>query len=183
MDGRWIWLSFPLDVHGPRPPAIPAPSLKPLMTIAKDGAAVQTLRLASHTGTHLDAPLHVAENGLAVGDFQPDEFVFTRPVVVDLASPERAVVMPAQLEPHRARLRGADIALFRFGYGPLRRETRRGIAISARASGLKPDDGCGGGCRRFVPWVWMSPPPPASRTSTGRWPATPSCSREPAVGF
>lgn len=122
MGDQWIWLSFPLDIHGPRPPAIPAPSLKPLMTIAKDGAAVQTLRLASHTGTHLDAPRHVVENGLAVGDFRPDEFVFTRPVVVDLASPERAVVMPAQLEPHRARLRGADIVLFRFGYGPLRRE-------------------------------------------------------------
>jgi hypothetical protein len=79
MSGRWIWLSFPLNVEGPRPPAIPAPSLTPLMTIARDGAAVQTLCLASHTGTHLDAPRHVVEGGLSIGDFRPEEMVFSRP--------------------------------------------------------------------------------------------------------
>jgi arylformamidase len=122
MSGRWIWLSFPLDVEGPRPPAIPAPSLTPLMTIARDGAAVQTLCLASHTGTHLDAPRHVVEGGLSIGDFRPEEMVFSRPVVVDLPLSEGTVVMPIHLEPFEAVLREADLALFRFGYGRLRRE-------------------------------------------------------------
>jgi len=119
---RWIWLSFPLDVEGPRPPAIPAPSLAPLMTIGKDGAAVQTLTLASHTGTHLDAPRHVVEGGLSIGDFRPEEMVFSRPLVVDLALPEGAVVMPAHLDPFEAGLKEADLALFRFGFGRLRRD-------------------------------------------------------------
>jgi kynurenine formamidase len=39
------------------------------MTIARDGAAVQTLSLASHTGTHIDAPRHVTKDGLTIGDF------------------------------------------------------------------------------------------------------------------
>ena len=54
-----IYLSYPLDPADPRPPAIPAPELIPLYTIEKDGASVHTLKIASHTGTHVDTPAHV----------------------------------------------------------------------------------------------------------------------------
>jgi arylformamidase len=116
------WLSFPLDVNDPRPPAIPAPSLEPLYTIEKDGANVQTLRLASHTGTHLDAPRHVIADGLTVHDFSPEEFVFIHPVVIDLPMGETTVVAVDELKPLLRRLKDADLALFRFGYGSVRRE-------------------------------------------------------------
>jgi kynurenine formamidase len=117
-----IWLSFPLDVNDPRPPAIPAPTLRPLYTIERDKATVQVLTVASHTGTHVDAPAHVIEGGLSLADFAPEEFIFTRPVVLDLPLGEKAVVTPEHLAPLGRKLREADLALFRFGCGPMRRE-------------------------------------------------------------
>jgi kynurenine formamidase len=120
--GELIWLSFPLGMDDPRPPAIPAPSLTPLYTVTADGANVQMLTLASHTGTHLDAPRHVIDDGLCITDFSPEELIFTRPVVLDLPIPDAAIVQPSDLEPLAARLAEADLALFRFGYGMVRRQ-------------------------------------------------------------
>ena len=114
------WLSFPLGIDDPRPPAIPAPELSDLYTIDKDGANVQILRVASHTGTHVDAPLHVTEGGLSITDFEVGEFVFTEPRVIDLALGDAEIVMPHHLEPYVAQLKEADIALFRFHYGRIR---------------------------------------------------------------
>lgn len=118
---RSIWLSFPLGIEDPRPPAIPAPELTPLYTVEKDGANVQTLRVANHTGTHVDAPRHVIADGHCLTDYAPEEFVFTRPVVVELPLADAAIVLPEHLAPLWERLQGADLALFRFGYGAVRR--------------------------------------------------------------
>lgn len=118
---RYLWLSYPLAIDGPRPPAIPAPELTELYTVARDGARVQILRVANHTGTHLDSPCHVVEGGVPITDFRPEELIFTRPAVIDLRVADAAVVMPADLEPHAGTLQAADLALFRFGCGPVRR--------------------------------------------------------------
>jgi kynurenine formamidase len=117
---RYTWLSYPLDIRGPRPPAIPAPELSDLYTVAKDGASVQILRVASHTGTHLDTPCHVIAGGVQITEFAPQELIFTRPVVVDLHLADAEIVQPAHLQPHARPLGAADIALFRFGYGKVR---------------------------------------------------------------
>jgi len=118
---KYIWLSFPLDINGPRPPAIPQPSLKPLYSVAKDGASVQILQLASHTGTHVDSPQHVVEDGLSIHDFTPEELIFTKPRVIDLALDDAEIVTAELLKPFASSLQKADIALFRFGYGAVRR--------------------------------------------------------------
>ncbi len=117
---RYIWLSYPLDIHGPRPPAIPAPELSDLYTVARDGASVQILRLASHTGTHLDTPCHVIAGGVQITEFAPAELIFSRPTVVDVPLADAEVVEPRHLDPHARALSDADIALFRFGYGSVR---------------------------------------------------------------
>src|SRR5438046_2645639 len=120
MSMKLVWLSYPLGIDDPRPPAIPAPELSDLYTIQKDGANVQILRLASHTGTHLDSPRHVIPDGVVISDFDPEELIFIRPAVVDLRLSDATIVAPANLEPFSATLAEADIALFRFGYGSVR---------------------------------------------------------------
>jgi arylformamidase len=131
---RMVWLSFPLSCADPRPPAIPAPSLEPLYTIEQDGAAVQILRVASHTGTHVDAPRHVIPDGLCLSAFAPDEFIFTRPRVVDVRLDDDAIVQPQHLEPLADQLDGADLLLLRFGYGTVRRQD--GARFSMHCPGL-----------------------------------------------
>ena len=121
-------------MEDPRPPAIPKPSLRPLYTVANDGASVHILEVASHTGTHVDAPCHVIDGAVQITEYLPEELIFTRPVVIDLHLGDAEVVMAEHLEPWRAALCSADIALLRFGYGRVRREDPE--RFSLRSPGL-----------------------------------------------
>lgn len=134
---RLEYLSYPLGLDDPRPPAIPAPELTDLYTVDADGAAVQIIRAASHTGTHVDAPAHVVEGAVVITDFRPDELVFVRPVVIDLRLPDAAVVSPEDLEPHKGALCTADIALFRFGYGEIRRGDPQRFSLKSPGFGVE----------------------------------------------
>lgn len=118
---KMIWLSYPLDPAGPRPPAIPAPTLVDLYTVDVDDASVQTLTVASHTGTHLDTSAHIMDGGVFITDFTPDSLVFQHPVVIDLKLQDKQTVHPSHLEPLAPLIETADIVLFRFGYGEVRK--------------------------------------------------------------
>ena len=117
---KYVWLSFPLDTDGPHPPAIPQPSLSDLYTVERDGAGVQILTAASHTGTHVDMPQHVIENGLSVHDFSPQEFIYTAPALITVPAEDKQIITPEDLKPFYDYLSEADIALIRFGYTPVR---------------------------------------------------------------
>jgi len=134
---RYIWLSYPLAIDGPRPPAIPAPELSELFTVTKDGASVHTLKVASHTGTHLDTPCHVIEGGVRITEYCPEELMFTRPVIIDLDLKDTEIVRPEHLEPHAEVFEGADIALFRFGYGDVRRKDPDRFSSQCPGFGIK----------------------------------------------
>lgn len=121
MSSQTIWLNHPLRTDAPNPPAIPPLQLSPFLTIEKDGANVTLIQVTSHTGTHVDAPCHVEVAGIVLTDFRPEELIFTRPVVVDLPLGEEVVVQPDHLAPLLPRMQPADLLLFRFGYGALRR--------------------------------------------------------------
>jgi len=120
MTEEYIWLSYPLAIDGPRPPAIPAPKLESLYSIEKDKVKVQILTAPSHIGTHIDAPGHVFEDGLTLLDFAPEEFIFSKPVVAELSADDGHIVTKKELEPLLPQITEADIALIRFGYSKIR---------------------------------------------------------------
>lgn len=117
---KYLWLSYPLDPAGPHPPAIPDPQLSTLYTIDKDQASVHVVTFASHTGTHIDSPQHVIQNGLCIHDFAPEDLMYSHPVLVDMILGDDQVVSPGHIKPFIKSLRAADMALFRFGYGKYR---------------------------------------------------------------
>lgn len=122
MSKKMVFLSYPLSVDGPNPPAIPKPEFTPFMSLDKGDEANATLiKVVSHTGSHVDAPCHVIKDGITITDFRADEFVFDQPVVFDLTLKDEQVVMPADLLPFVDAGRDADLLLFRFGYGVVRR--------------------------------------------------------------
>jgi kynurenine formamidase len=117
-----VFLGYPLHPDSPNPPAIPPIQLSPFLSLEKgDGANVTMIKAASHTGTHLDVPVHVAAGGLALNDFRADEFIFTHPVVIDLHLADGQVVQPADLAPLLPMAKEADLLLCRFGYGNVRK--------------------------------------------------------------
>lgn len=50
----------------PSAAAIPAPSFKQLKSVEGDGVSVTQLSVATHVGTHLDAPSHLIEGGMSI---------------------------------------------------------------------------------------------------------------------
>jgi arylformamidase len=122
-DGaRDVFLSYLISVDSPNPPAIPAVEIMPLYRVAKgDAANVSVLKLANHTGTHVDAPAHVIEGGARICEFGPNELLFKRPVLIDLQLGDGEIVLPSHVEPFLDVAKDADLLLCRFGYGSVRR--------------------------------------------------------------
>jgi kynurenine formamidase len=79
------------------------------------------IKFASHSGTHLDVPIHVVPDSFSLSDFSAQDFVFEYPVVVDLPLDDAAIVMPEDLEIISEKGKTADFMLFRFGYGEIRK--------------------------------------------------------------
>jgi kynurenine formamidase len=139
-EHRYLSLGFALRSDAPSPPAIPTLQREPFLTIAKDGANVTLLRLTSHTGTHLDVPRHVFDDGLTVTDLAPADFIFDRPVVLDLPLGDCAVVTPGHLAPLVTQARDADFLLFRFGYGTVRRADPSRYSTQSPGFGVESSD-------------------------------------------
>lgn len=118
----YIFLSYPLSPEGPNPPAIPAMELAPFMSLAKgDDANVTSIKVVSHTGTHVDAPCHVIADGITITDFGANEFIFHHPIVFDTPLQDDELVIPEHLQSLVEIGQDADLILFRFGYGAIRK--------------------------------------------------------------
>jgi arylformamidase len=119
---RIEYLGYPLTKEAPNPPAIPPIQLRPFLSLEKgEGANVTLIQAASHTGTHIDVPSHVAPEGLTLSDFHAEDFIFTQPVVIELNMDDEQVVQPEDLKPFMPLARRADLLLCRFGYGEIRK--------------------------------------------------------------
>ena len=65
-------------------PGDPAPSFRRVSTIRANGVNLSRLELGSHTGTHVDAPIHFVEGGTPVDRIAVSEFI-GEALVLDLS--------------------------------------------------------------------------------------------------
>ncbi len=68
LDSGWIDISTTLSQELVVWPGDPKIEIKKISTVSSDGYNLTTLSLSAHSGTHLDAPLHYFENGLAIDE-------------------------------------------------------------------------------------------------------------------
>jgi kynurenine formamidase len=80
-------LSQVLENGMPIYPGDAVPSFEPYSTLKKNGVNLTRLVLGSHTGTHVDAPIHFIEGGVSVDAMPPGAFI-GEAVVVDVSSRE-----------------------------------------------------------------------------------------------
>ena len=80
---RAVDLSQPLEDGMPIYPGDAVPSFEPYKTLAKDGVNLTRLTLGSHTGTHIDAPMHFIRGGKTVDELNPSTFL-GEAIVADL---------------------------------------------------------------------------------------------------
>lgn len=118
------WLSYPLGMTAPRPPAIPAPELTEFMSIKETGANVQYLKCYNHTGTHLDTAAHVFEEGISIEEFEPEDLVYRKVLVLDFSyiAPD-TVIKEEHLRSFLEEKREEEALIVRFGVEKLRRES------------------------------------------------------------
>ena len=120
-EQRWVRLSFHLSERTPLPPRMPAVSRQVRSSIAEGGHSnTVIIRMCCHVGTHVDAPLHYAQDAASITDFEVHEFVFNRPLVLDLDLADSELVTPEHLEPSREMIGQCDILLLRTGFGKYR---------------------------------------------------------------
>lgn len=106
--GELIDLTMPLSPKTIPVPGHPSPGFEPLHRLDRDGIRNTIITMSIHTGTHIDAPSHVIEDGATIDEISVDRF--RRPGVrVDLTSATpNAPISPEQLraggfDPERAR--------------------------------------------------------------------------------
>ena len=97
----WIDVSVPLRsgmVHWPDNPPV---KIERMLDIEHgDAANVSTISMGSHTGTHMDAPLHFVRGGKGL-DEMPLEVTIGHARVIEIHDPES--VKPNELRPHEIR--------------------------------------------------------------------------------
>lgn len=128
---RIIDLSQPLFDHCPNCPAHPPVNIKVVgrhTDGGDDSWHMEHLSFASHTGSHVDAPLHKVPSGKAIDAF-PLEYYTGPAVVADLRGiADKTVIGADLLNAKLASFCGSiagSFVLLATGWGALRQKTRR----------------------------------------------------------
>ena len=110
----WIDLTRPFDGDADHSLALPDPCVETLNDVDGGGANVQRVAFATHTGTHVDAPLHVLPGGSTV-DETPLSRLLAEGVVLGVDADEPR---PVEVEDLRGfdGLRDGDAVLLSFGW-------------------------------------------------------------------
>lgn len=82
-----IDLSVPLENDMPVYPGDPTPDFKATRTLEEHGVLVTKMQLGTHTGSHMDAPLHFIEGGESIDELDLKKIV-TEAIVLDLSNKE-----------------------------------------------------------------------------------------------
>jgi arylformamidase len=72
--GKALDLTMPFSEKTIPVPGHPCPRLEPLTTLEEDGVRNTLMTISIHTGTHIDAPSHFIEDGLAIDEIPIERF-------------------------------------------------------------------------------------------------------------
>ncbi|TQQ81252.1 cyclase family protein [Halonotius terrestris] len=108
-------LTHPIEDGMQTYPGDPAVSRTAHATHADDGYHVESLSCGSHTGTHIDAPLHTEPDGDPLSAFSLDRFVFDA-VRIDCRDCEAREPLDPKRLPADDVLADADMAVFWTGW-------------------------------------------------------------------
>ena len=107
-------LTNPIHHGAPQWPSSPNLNIRTLKYHAKDGMLVQQYEGIMHRSTHMDAQIHVTENGRTLTDYEPWRF-FGTGVAVSIPKGKWGVITPDDLEKATPRIRRGDILMINTG--------------------------------------------------------------------
>ena len=107
-------LSNPIHHGAPQWPSSPNLNIRTLKYHAKDGMLVQQYEGIMHRSTHMDAQIHVTENGRTLTGYEPWRF-FGTGVAVSVPKGKWGVITPEDLEKATPKIRRGDILMINTG--------------------------------------------------------------------
>jgi Predicted metal-dependent hydrolase len=90
MSGRIIDITTGISENTPVYEGDPIPLIEKVSSIETDGFVVSRINIGTHTGTHVDAPSHIFEDGTCVDELDPGSFI-GKAVLLDLSSGEGCI--------------------------------------------------------------------------------------------
>lgn len=109
MKREWIDISVPIRNGMVRWPGDPSVQISRTRDMEKgDPCTISRLSMGTHTGTHMDAPIHFLSSGQGI-DKAPFSAILGRARVIEILDP--GLILPEELKPHR--LRKGERALFK----------------------------------------------------------------------
>jgi len=111
-----IRISYPLERGSPMYPGTPPPLVTPYQSFAAGHtSSSSTLTFNTHSGTHLDAPLHFCPGGAGVAAILGSGTVFSPLAVLDLPGTGDACILPEDIGPVLPPLGNVGALLVRTG--------------------------------------------------------------------
>lgn len=120
---RLIDLSQPLFDNAPNCPAHPPVSFRRTGDHDNGAWRMEEIAMATHTGSHLDAPLHKIPGGKSISELPLNTFVGPARIVDLRGIGADTLITPAMIEQPLAGIRAGDIVLFATGWGDRRAKT------------------------------------------------------------
>ena len=127
---RLIDLSQPLFDGAPNCPVHPPVSFRRTADHAPDGWRMEEIAMATHTGSHLDAPLHKIAGGKSISDLPLETFVGPARIADLRQIPADTPITPALLAPKLKGVTKGDIVLLATGWGDKRTKSEEWLRRS-----------------------------------------------------
>ena len=127
---RLLDLSQPLYHDAPNCPVHPPVSFRRTADHPRDGWRMEEIAMATHTGSHLDAPLHKIAGGKSISDLPLETFAGPARIADLRGLAADAPITPELLAPRLAGLIAGDIVLLATGWGERRAKTEEWLRHS-----------------------------------------------------
>ncbi|MGY1813977.1 cyclase family protein [Blastococcus sp. SYSU D00820] len=114
--GGVVDLSHPIGTGMPVYPGDPEVAVWPAATLGEHGYNVRHVRMGSQSGTHVDAPYHLLEDGARIDQLPPGLFLGPAVVADVRGKPPRAAITWADLAPVAGRLATGVVLLLHTGW-------------------------------------------------------------------
>lgn len=112
-----IRLSYPLEKGSPLYPGSPELSINSVKSIAKkDSANTSLLSIGSHSGTHIDAPLHFCDKSYSVKDILKPVTIFSPAICIDIKKNPDSCITKTDFIPLIKIISDAEAILIRTGF-------------------------------------------------------------------
>lgn len=104
-------------IHSDMPvfPGTEQPVFEKGNTLADDGFTESRITMYSHTGTHIDAPFHLLEQGPCLDEMEIDRFI-GKALILNFSNGEEKIIGLDSLKIHEEKIRNAEFLILKTGW-------------------------------------------------------------------